>query len=139
MLKFFTWIKSSQVTRTMGWKSVNNEGRKLRSAALNNQNFSTDVFNDEYEYLDSESPSNQTRRLELPDTFMFDYAINGKVSTMTRDQFKERLPSVQRVVDIFTLLDDPNFVTKPTNVEVAFRMRGCDGECAFGLTHVYWA
>jgi hypothetical protein len=141
LLKFFTWMKGETVTRTKDWKSVNNEERMLRSAALNYQNVSTDVLDDEYEYLDDESESlhNERRRLEIPDTFMFDYAINGKITTLNKDQFTEKLKSVQRVVDIITLLDDPNFATAATKVEVAFRMHGCGQDCALALTHVYWA
>jgi hypothetical protein len=141
LLKFFTWMKGGEVTRTKGWTSVNNEGRMLRSAALNNQNVSTDVWDDEYEYLDDESEDlpNERRRLEIPDTFMFDYAINGKITTLNKEQFTENLKSVQRVVDIITLLDDPNFAKAPTKVEVAFRMHGCGQDCALALTHVYWA
>lgn len=139
LLKFFTWVKAEQISRTDGWTSVNNEGRMLRSAALDNQTFSADVFNDEDEYLDDESLPNQRRRLALPDDFLFDYAINGKITTLNKDQFTERLKSVQRVMDIITLLDDPKFTTTSKNIEVAFRMRGCGRECTLALTHVYWA
>jgi hypothetical protein len=139
MLKFWTWTKANSVTRTEGWTSVNNEKRMLRSAALNNQTFSTNVMDDEYEYLDSETLPDQRRRLTLPDAFLFDYAINGKITTLNKDQFTEKLKSVQRVVDIITLLDDPNFTSATKNVEVAFRMRECGRECVLALTHVYWA
>jgi hypothetical protein len=139
LLKFWHWMKAEQVTRTDGWTTVNNERRMLRSAALSNQTFSTDVFDEEYEYLDFESLPNQRRRLDLPDGFLFDYAINGKITTLNKDQFMDKLKSVQRVVDIITLLDDPNFTKAPTNVEVAFRMRECGRECTLALTHVYWA
>jgi hypothetical protein len=139
LLKFWTWTGAKSVTRTDGWTSVNNEKRMLRSAALNNQTFSTDVVDDEYEYLDSESLPNQRRLQSLPDGFLFDYAINGKITTLNKDQFTEKLKSVQRVVDIITLLDDPNFTSATKNVEVAFRMRECGRECTLALTHVYWA
>jgi hypothetical protein len=141
LLKFITFQKADEITRTKGWTSVNNEERMLRSAALNNQNFSTNVFDDEYEYLDDEDESspNQRRRLDIPDTLLFDYAINGKITTLNKDQFADQLKSIQRVVDIITLLDDPNFTTAPTNVEVAFRLRGCGRDCTLALTHVYWA
>jgi hypothetical protein len=136
MLKFWHWRKAEEVTRTDGWTTVNNEKRMLRSAALSNY---TDVSDDEYEYLDSESQPNQRRRLDIPDGFLFDYAINGKITTLNKEQFTEKLKSVQRVIDIITLLDDPNFTKAPTNVEVAFRMRECGRECTLALTHVYWA
>jgi hypothetical protein len=136
LLKFWTWMGAEKVTRTNGWTTVNNEKRVLRSAALGNY---TDVSNDEYEYLDFESQPIQRRRLQLPDGFLFDYAINGKITTLNKDEFTEKLKGVQRVTDIITLLDDPNFTKTPTNVEVAFRMRECGRECTLALTHVYWA
>lgn len=47
----------------------------------------------------------------------------------------------QRVVEVFTLLDDEAFVKEgeKKDVEVAIRMRGCGDEKVFSLTHVYWA
>jgi hypothetical protein len=130
LLKFWTW--TNKVTRTDGWTSV----KRMLGAALNNQTFSADVFDDENEYLDSDSPPNERRRLSLPDGFLFDYAINGKITTLNIDQFTEKLKSVQRVVDIITLLDDPNFTSATKNVEVAFRMRECGRECTLA-PHVY--
>jgi hypothetical protein len=76
---------------------------------------------------------------DLPDTFVFEYAIDGKITALTRDQFLEQKKLVQSVVETITLLDNPGFTTVSKNVEIAIRMRGCGRECTFAVSHVYWA
>jgi len=75
----------------------------------------------------------------LPDSFKFEYAINGKVTTMNKKEYVEKRQIVQRVVETLTLLDDPTFVAEG-DVELAIRVTGgCGRECTIGLSHVYWA
>ena len=76
---------------------------------------------------------------ELPETFIFEYAINGKVTTLSKEQFLEQKKQLQRVVETLTLLDDPDFTSESKAVEIAVRMRGCGRQCTFGVSHVYWA
>jgi hypothetical protein len=76
---------------------------------------------------------------DLPDTFIFEYAIDGKVTTLTKDQFLEQKKQIQRVVETLTLLDDPNFTAEAKHVEIAVRLRGCGRDCTFGVSHVYRA
>jgi len=76
---------------------------------------------------------------EQPDTMVFEYAIDGKIKTLPRDEFLEKVQHLQRVVETLTILDDPNFTPEPKDVEIAIRMRGCERKCSFGLSHVYWA
>ena len=75
----------------------------------------------------------------LPDTFLFEYAIDGKITTLTRDQFLEQKKQIQRVVETLTLLDDPSFTSDAKDVEVAVRLKGCGRACTFGVSHIYWA
>jgi len=145
MIKLFTWIEAGKITRTEGWTSVNNEQRRLRDAAGNHSgSFETtnEDASNHADYVESEKFADDSRHLtisDLPDTFAFDYSINGKISTLNKAEFVEKIQNVQRVIEIITLLDDPNFTKVSTKVEVAFRMRGCGRICTFGLTHVYWA
>lgn len=76
---------------------------------------------------------------ELPDTFIFEYAIDGKITTLTRDQFLDQKKQIQRVVETLTLLDDPSFTSDAKDVEVAVRLKGCGRACTFGVSHIYWA
>lgn len=80
----------------------------------------------------------------LPDTFQFDFAIDGEITTWNKEEFLSHLKKVQRMVETLTLMDVPkNYRGKrtdePRTVELAIRMRGCGRQCTFGLTHVYWA
>jgi len=139
VLKMFTWLKPEHSTITEGWTSVNNEGRRLGTRGQRLGANTTSTLSLHWEKDEIPIPEERTRRLlELPDTFVFDYAINGKVTSWNKDEFLERRQEVQRVVETWTLLDDASF-TSPTNVELAIRMRGCGRECSFGVTHVYWA
>ena len=115
LVKIDAFYSRDANTITTNWTSVNNERRKSRHRQLG--------------YTFSRQP----------DTMVFEYAINGKVTTLPRDDFLERLTQAQlhRVVWVLTLLDDETFTGK--DVELAIRMRGCGRDCTYGITHVYWA
>jgi len=69
----------------------------------------------------------------------FDYAVNGKVTTLNSTELRARIPKAQRVIELFTVLDDPSQSTSQ-DYEVAIRMRGCGPDGAnISLTHVYWS
>jgi hypothetical protein len=72
---------------------------------------------------------NSTRALgpkAFCDNFQFEYSIDGNVTTLNLEQWKQRVNKVQRVVEIVTLLNDPNFTGGvEKEVEVAIRMLGC--------------
>jgi hypothetical protein len=98
---------------------------------------------DEKRFL--KGPPLQPAAKTLPDdTFAFDFAIDGKITTWNKKEFLDQKIDVQRVVEAFVLLDDPNYIPKSSNggqstVELAIRMRGCGRLCTFGVTHLYWA
>jgi hypothetical protein len=52
---------------------------------------------------------NSTRTLGYCDDFQFEYAIDGKVTTLNFGKWLERLHKIQRVVETVTLLNDPSF------------------------------
>merc|ERR1712157_532447 len=118
--------------------SVNNERRRLRSHLYESQEQSDASTFDYTTAADSEQ-----RRLrdyntpDLPDDFAFDYAIDGKITTLTKDQFLKEKKQVQRVVETITILDDPNFTSESKDVEIAIRLRGCGRSIVFGVSHVY--
>jgi len=88
------------------------------------------------------------RRLEdqeldplLCENFIFEYAINGKITTLNKAQFIHIKTHAQRVVELFPLLDDESMETQ--DLEVAIKISGCENEehpkaVQFKLTHVYW-
>lgn len=121
ILKLVTYYPPEMNTRTEGWTSVSNEGREV--------------------VVEPAPPARRTLRAadSYPDTFQFDFSIDGRITTLSKEEFAEKLKEPQRVVELLTLLDDPNFTKTPKNVEVAFRMRGCGRTCTIALSHVYWA
>ena len=76
---------------------------------------------------------------KLPDGFAFDYAIDGVVTTLTKDQFMDKKKQIDRVVETLTILDDPNFTSESKDVEIAIRLRDSGRSIVFGVSHVYWA
>lgn len=117
------------------------DGKTGRMLTATNASLSwDDIMNNDYEdnHLDA---SRRMRRLTLdkfPDTFAFDYSVDGKETTLNKSELAEQIKSMQRVVELLVVLDDPNFGHKE-NVQVSFQMRGCGKQCVFAFTHAYWA
>jgi len=127
VIKVHTWQKNEDNTITKDWSTENNERQRM------------------LEYEDDSESLNEERHLKedpveaLPDTFKFEYAINGKITTLSKSDFIKQRQMIQRVVETFTLLDDASFTDKEADVELAIRLQGCGKECTIGLSHVYWA
>lgn len=148
ILKLYTWLGRRENHMANDWTSVNNERRleeqfdslAVTSSSLKNNSRSEWEYDD---YVDDKDWTENQRYLKsdpvvFPDTFQFDFAINGQITTLDKDAFFKKISEVQRVVQDLTLLDDPNFGPKE-NVEVAIRLRGCGAANNIGVTHVYWA
>ena len=72
--------------------------------------------------------------------FRFEFAIDGKVTSWDKETWQQRLKPAQRVVQVVTLLDDPDYTKGETkDVELAFRITGCGRRKSMKLTHVYWS
>jgi len=118
LMKLETWHVATDHPLTKGWNTVNNE-------AANDEERSLRV---------------DYNMVELPETFFFDFAINGKITSLDKKSFVEKVRKLQRVVEVMTILDDENFTGgKEQNIEVAIRMRGCGHDCNIAISHIYWA
>jgi hypothetical protein len=146
VIKIHTWHYDSENTVTRGWTSVDNASKRRRLGEQRNEveddmAWEMDASRQYYEV--DESGERMLMRSydtpELPDTFIFEYAIDGKITTLTRDQFLDQKKQIQRVVETLTLLDDPSFTSDAKDVEVAVRLKGCGRACTFGVSHIYWA
>ena len=77
---------------------------------------------------------------EFCDEFRFEYAVDGTVTSLNYTEWQARSHLVQRVVQVFTILEDPDYTGgKEQEVEIAVRITGCARAKHFALTHVYWA
>ena len=149
VVKLHTWHFDSENTRTAGWEAVNNE----RRLGVSEPDHAVEVGSVVYDWdgdwhLDFDESVEDGERStmrsystpDLPETFMFDYAINGKITTLDKTEFLDQKKQVQRVVETLTLLDDKDFSNgQAQDVEVAIRLRGCGRSCVFGMSHIYWA
>lgn len=96
----------------------------------------------------SDASTKERRRLgpgidsieNLPDSFSFDVAIDGKISTWNKEEFVKRFrPQIHRGFDALVVLDEESDSSPSTMVEVGFRLRECGTSCSLGITHVFWA
>lgn len=131
VLKVHSWNSPSENSRVTDWKTVNNERRAEEMKEEYEDNYDKDPAS---RGLKSKDPAE-----DYPDNFVFEFAINGKITRWTKEQFIKNKRFVERVVETFTLLDDPSFTNEETDVEVAIRILECGNECALGVTHIYWA
>ena len=160
VVKFQTWHKSESNRRTDGWTSVNNGqdadadtsvGTGVVSAGVMSNGSSGNISDDgalAAEGASDDSDGIQRRawkggKAKIPeycDSFEFQYAINGTITSLTKNEFESRLNKVQRVVEVITLLDDPDFTNgHVVDLPLAVRIVGCGRQKVFSLTHVYWA
>lgn len=78
----------------------------------------------------------------LCNDLLFDYSINGKMTTLNKEEIVLSWTNPERTILLLTLLDDEEFVKglPKESIEVALRWRGCTAqETRILLTHVYWA
>lgn len=120
--KFHTWLYGDLNPKTKDWCSENNvepcKARALEEQAL-----------DEQRQLANVPP--------FCDEFVFEFAINGKITSWKKDEFVPRINPADRVIELVVLMDEENF-EGPKDLEVAMRMKGCGRSKHFSLTHLYW-
>jgi hypothetical protein len=135
ILKLHTWHTENESTRTKGWETVNNQ-RALRRLESDSDTSQSESELKEYE---ERMVMRSYDTPDLPDSFEFEYAIDGTVTTLDKNKFLEQKKQLQRVVETLTILDDPNFTDKTKDVELAIRLKGSGKGIVFGVSHVYWA
>ena len=76
----------------------------------------------------------------LPDSFEFEYAIEGAITTLKKTEFLEKLQQPVPGVGNLVVMDDVKR-TEVKEITVSVRTKGCtdEAECQFGVTHVYWS
>lgn len=142
VVKLHTWHTEEESTMTVGWTSVDNtrQRRRLGESWIQlGEDFDPAVTMDDVEASVERMTMRSYDTPELPDNFALEYAIDGKVTTLTKSEFLEQKKLIQRVVETITLLDDPNFTQEARDVEIAIRLRGSGRSVVFGVSHVYWA
>jgi hypothetical protein len=134
-LKIEDWHEANSNPFTEGWSCENNDcsERKLQSRFLDTE---------------PELVSNTLHSLRLLgkvkqppycSDFRFDFAIDGKITTLNGTEWHSKLRYPQRVVQLWNLVDDPSVIIgEPRDVEFAIRMRGCNTTKQLSLTHIYW-
>jgi hypothetical protein len=134
-IKFDSWHGSNYNSKTAGWTSINNnetERRSLRLASSKEK---------ENELLSS-SAERELKLVRVPtcDAFRFEWAIDGKVTSINHTEYLAQFKLTQRVVELFVLLEDPDYTGGvEKEIEVAIRIIGCAREQTFALTHIYYA
>ena len=138
MIKVETYHGAGKVERTDGWNSINNE-RKARSLELSEQ-----AINNSTVITTSNSAKSFGRSLGNPpplcEDFKFEYAIDGAVTSVNKEEFEANIINAARVVEWFKILDDPAYTGgQEKEVEIAVRITGCGQKKAFRMSHIYWS
>ena len=139
-VKVESWHFPNENPKTDGWKSINNEtegGRQLLGHKMRGDDSTS------HNAAASAQPSRRgLKRAVNPycDDFHFEYAIDGKITSLNLTEFQAAYQHTQRVVEVVPLLHDPDyFGGKEREVEVAVRITGCQKIKLFKLTHIYYA
>merc|ERR1712157_428211 len=81
----------------------------------------------------------ETENWSEDNDLIFQYAINGHITSLQKDEFEAKKTNPQTSVELFTVLDDSDMTNgQPVDIEVAIRLQNCD-KCSIRLKHVYWA
>lgn len=127
-LKIETWHAKNGNVATNGWECENGSTEcKERSLRESNR---------------SSTSQRQLKKGPPPycDDFRFEFAIDRQRSSWNLTEWQSRVEKAQRVVELVTLLDDPDYTEGATkDVELAFRITGCARQKTMKLTHVYWS
>jgi len=142
-VKIETWHPAKSNPKTLSWTSMNNERRKLyeerKEPFLRSPSSNSSQSTNNYIYHDEE----RQLKPKVPDycpEFKFEYAIDGKVTTWDLETFAQNQSHIQRVVEIFKIVEDPSITGGvEKEIEFAFRITGCTNEKMMHITHIYWA
>lgn len=130
------------VRPTEGWTCENNDcgSRALAERREEKRAARPEVEGADDRGLAANSPRGLKEKVpEYCDGFKVEFAIDGTVTTWNKEEWQKRERKAQRVVQLWTLLDDSKFTKEAKDVELAIRMTGCQRTKIFKLTHVYWA
>lgn len=144
-IKIESWHQPSEMTKTDGWKTINNERRRLGSSLSYHNSTDRIISSSNYttpSLLAAGRRALKAKPTEMCDDFKFEFAIDGKVTAWNKTEFESNNHHVERVVEIFTLLNQPDYTGGvEKEVEVAVQIRGCprEGGKVHKLSHIYWS
>jgi hypothetical protein len=138
-VKFESWHRSDSITKTNGWNSINNatdDGRQL----LRHKKRRDDLTSYNTPGSDESRRGLKYHAPDYCDEFHFEYAIDGKITSLNLTEYNEARQLTQRVVEVVTLLKDPDYTGgKEREVEVGVRITGCKRIKTFRITHLFYA
>lgn len=122
--------------RTEGWAEVNNGKTYEGPAAVPTGDTNTTGSATSTPGVGSNRNLGSVPEREVPDDFIFDFAINGKITTLDKAKFLEQRIDLTNLLKVWVLLDDTSVVG---DVEVALRVRQPGRDAPLGVSHIYWA
>ena len=142
-VKYESWHESKGNPKTKSWNSVNGERRELYkendkkilrvSKFENGGEGAHDIDHNKKRRLKYKQP-------EYCDDFKFEFSIDGKLTSLSKDELQARTGVIQRVVEVVKIVEDSSITNgEVKEVEFAIRMTGCTNDKQFKITHIYWA
>jgi len=140
ILKIEDWHKSGDNPVTQGWNCENNAcPQSLRSLSTSEEVSHVISVPDVESNWTAADIRRQLNAPPICNNFQFEYSIDGEMKSWNATEWRDNQIHLQRVVQLWTILDDESFTDKPRDVEVAIRITGCQRINTLMLTHVYWA
>ena len=146
LAKIEPWHAKDSVPLTEGWTTINNEpGLPGRTDEENNSSGGRrleEIPNHSHVHALAQSSRRglKDQKVDYCKDFRFEYAIDDReVKSLSISEYNKIQYRTQRVVDIVTLLNEPEKWDEERDVQLAIRMTGCGRDKVFSLNHVYWA
>ena len=151
LAKIEPWHAKDSNPLTEGWKTINNEpelpgrtdeendssgGRRLVEERR------AEILNHTHVHAPAQSRRRglKDKKVDYCKDFRFEYAIDDQeVKSLSISEYNKIQYRTQRVVDIVTLLNEPETWGEERDVQLAMRMTGCGRDKVFSLNHVYWS
>lgn len=146
MLRMEWWHRGKENARTLDWTEENNGDPNYARRLLATNATKAQPSRRMGQSAPSYQYSNHTARQlgggpELCANLKFEFAVNGKITSYTKDEYMEHLQVIERVVQCQTVLNDTSLIPpgEAFDVELAVRLSGCEQQNLFYISHIYWA
>lgn len=149
--KMESWHLAKDNKVTAGWTEVNNGGKgnyekSGRARILHEQNqraMALDQIRLMDEEIEREILQDPERRLlkggkscGLGENYIFEFAINGKITSWTKEQFCEQYTRLAYNTDMVRFMDDEK---QSGDFELALRIKNNGSTEEMCITHLYWS
>lgn len=135
MIRVEDWWGPNVNKRTETWKCENGKNDCAEATAQEGGNNRRELYN-----ASTPLQRNMGENPNQCDSFKFEFAIDGKITSWDKAAWEANRRTLQRVVSVWVLQNGANYDGgMDHDIELAIRLTGCGRLTTFGLSHIYWA